>query len=1347
MTEPLLGVILATSSSRGDQIVFRWPNNPKLSKRYSKVKYFTDARPSQVKRNQLDDELDPVRQKAKWDHHDEDDDDNANRQSDDAGQSDTPSSSDVEDSDGTMADEDENRSVRDRAETVASHGRSKIGAATSASRSKSKTRRPLLSMEEATHSVRSHDRQTGAHKDATDAHDKAPDSDAGTSKELSPEEKAKREERAARAYKTYLGYDIDILASILNPRTALAHQKFELVVDDLAFLGHPVAAHPESGWDEEGGEPHQTDSDAQGDKSTAQSQQRGRSGLRKEIRPFDLPDGGDGSHDETQDSTSNGVKSRHASRTRVEKPDDASASRSKAPLTQFHLVLVLDRPDPSTALPTMDLSAWLQLFYDNIVFKMTAALFAEQQRVDYVGRETEKLLALRERCMDDGQAYAAYAAQCLGISSLARCIRDLYKCISTSSDAFLTVNDSIEVHTQLPPILQDPTNLHKMVDIETELDSNDPIFLSGGGFAGRGKENAQEDGTGGTYDRLLAMTPAQLSFEEWCRTTGPYLLPWKTLLLLHDQVDDGITPPVMASSGPAGLASPGGGAVQPHDGDGGFERLTRNFKSLFVPSLYNSLNFGNVADMFEWNLYDDVYPMVRHLLYYKQARVIDVPRPGHVYAISPLFDFARLGPLSHVWAQTFPDLAPLPVFLSQLSSSTSRTLSNLLPARHQKELALDVLVWLLRRDVVVKMHVRLRLVATESVKRRTSERRRERHDRHRARKEKKRQRAAKLEAKRMRKSQAEEQQRRKAAEKAARAEALEQEQQPGLSEERGRSRERETSNDVGGPDTARASGKGLAVESEATEASADGPTQEDTQTSGLSVSRPPILADPDSVAEAAAVAAAIAGSGEERRQDSQEHGRQPRHHHHHHHHHHHRHHQRRQQHASDANAGSDSTAAVSDKAPIPIAPRPKFDELKFERRPVLRSRSPSTAMMAAGGSTGLSVSFSNLSDRGELIRRARADTTGSSSSGGGLTRSRTRGEGISMTPTTSQQSRPSTPNVVGRNIPSHIRDRSTGGDRSNMSSSAEGGSVPRRARRATSSAGWGGRKGVARSRSPSRARMRVKGFGAGAEVEIDDDGEDEGEDEAKELMTMDEDVKQRAVLRTADEVGASQLAAKLNALQVDKEGKTTKRRISTASERPDIPPPSESNNSDGVGDHSSRCGCSKHNSTHSSSSSSSSSSDMSSSDLSLSSDLESDPSASESDSHIRKHRPSPNSSSSLSPTSSPNLAHSRPHHSRHSTFSRTTSAHATPAVDASSSTYTDSLIVEPARASRRENEYIATMVENKDANTTKLFFRLLPYLNGKHTIDEIEYRVGMRRRDIRRLLKTFREFIVTFMHP
>lgn len=43
--------------------------------------------------------------------------------------------------------------------------------------------------------------------------------------------------------------------------------------------------------------------------------------------------------------------------------------------------------------------------------------------------------------------------------------------------------------------------------------------------------------------------------------------------------------------------------------------------------------------------------------------------------------------------------------------------------------------------------------------------------------------------------------------------------------------------------------------------------------------------------------------------------------------------------------------------------------------------------------------------------------------------------------------------------------------------------------------------------------------------------------------------------------------------------------------------------------------------------------------------------------------------------------------------------------------------------------------------------RLLPYLNGRHTIDEIVYREEMRRRELRALLQAFSADIITVVHP
>jgi len=52
-------------------------------------------------------------------------------------------------------------------------------------------------------------------------------------------------------------------------------------------------------------------------------------------------------------------------------------------------------------------------------------------------------------------------------------------------------------------------------------------------------------------------------------------------------------------------------------------------------------SFAELADLLGWDLHDDVYPMVRHLIYYREARVVDVPRVHSTYAVSPLFDLGE----------------------------------------------------------------------------------------------------------------------------------------------------------------------------------------------------------------------------------------------------------------------------------------------------------------------------------------------------------------------------------------------------------------------------------------------------------------------------------------------------------------------------------------------------------------------------------------------------------------------------------------------------------------------------------------------------------------------------------
>ncbi|UZJ55961.1 hypothetical protein CBS101457_005281 [Exobasidium rhododendri] len=1001
---PLLAVLLVTSSSRGASLTFQYPRCPKVEKRYSRVRYHVDDEVNDNEGQQFRLHEDEMNEEYDVTLDISDDEDETEE-----------SESDISDS---FQDLDDTRS-----EAEGRLRRGELDVASSAG-------------------------GTGA--------------GGGKERAGASDQRAKR----LRAYQQYLGYDSGILASILAPKRELCHRKFELVIDDLAFIGHPLCVDKAGNWD-----------------TDAQQLSRGRNQTRK---------------GEIVDGYTIGSPAEDT-RTATLEP----VSSSQAPLTMFHLVLVLDRPDPSPHLPSLDLTTWLQIFYDNIAFKMTAALFAEEVRCEYVTKESERLGLLRDRCMDDAQSYSSFLTHSLHTSSLARSLQQVYSSISLSSNAFVTINESIDVHLQLPPILHDPTRMMRIADVETPIDTNDAVYSRG---TSAGPVNIDD-----------------LIYEEWTRTTGPFLLPWKTLLLLNGQDD------VSLGEDADNLSTLDVAAEQ------GIEAWSKKFTLFLKPTLEGVPTFAELADLLDWSLDDDVYPMVRHLIYYREARVIDVPRIQNYYAISPLFDLSDLTRLSVSWSLRFPTLPPLAAFLATLSSAL-KPYSTQLPRKDQRNLCLDSLIWLLRHQVVVQMHVRLRLIAGEDAKRKAAITRKA----ERVKLEEQRQKRINRMAEKERKVQ-----RRKGPTSSTSHLSTHSRSAPadvigaGEGYERGRSRDRSMSPSQNKLDQRQESHKAVT-----------------TSASGLSATRPTPSQLPTSL-------------------------RNP----------------------SIAQLSVPTTIAI----PTPLPE--EMEELKFERRPVLRSRSPSRMLVLAAE------------------RR--------------LNSSSTRG---------GSGSRPSTPRGRGR-TKGHLRDSSGNAEidgikdatSSQEANQAKGASQSRQ-REA---------KGKTNSRSPSRARMRITGFGEGEEVHHMAEGKTSSQDSS--------------LHRRAEEERRLSLV-----------GEERDERAMPASTATKLPKPVKAATT--VEDYSSA------------------------NDVEDESDPDDDEEAYLGEESILD-------------------------------------------VEAWELTPQSSIIAEPSRAGGDENEWIDAIVEDRPQWLAQRLFKLLPFLNGKHTIDEIVYRLDWRRKDLRAVLVAFKEEILTLVHP
>lgn len=290
-------------------------------------------------------------------------------------------------------------------------------------------------------------------------------------------------------YDDLLGYSAEFLAGLLCPHSGMCHQKFELVVDELAFIGHPVCAEEDGAWRFHP-EKHKSASRGRGSrKGHGQSPQVEEASLTPDTPAKDLPSSGTW-------------------------------------LQTFHFVIALDLPDPSSS-ASGNIAKYFDTIYEQIAFAMTAVMYQEQVLHNFVESECDSLGALKEDYLKRGALFT-YPPDCLliaviageplsvyldaglKVSSIASAMKTLYESIKDGAIAQLTIRE-FPLELQLPPYL------------DSLLHNEDPLDTD---FADR--EGDDDDEFGGT-----ASWGPEMSFA-W---RLPSLAPWKSLLRLDDEAE------------------------------------------------------------------------------------------------------------------------------------------------------------------------------------------------------------------------------------------------------------------------------------------------------------------------------------------------------------------------------------------------------------------------------------------------------------------------------------------------------------------------------------------------------------------------------------------------------------------------------------------------------------------------------------------------------------------------------------------------------------------------------------------------------------------------------------------
>ncbi|KAL1749236.1 nitrogen permease regulator of amino acid transport activity 3-domain-containing protein [Schizophyllum fasciatum] len=436
-------------------------------------------------------------------------------------------------------------------------------------------------------------------------------------------------------YDRILGYNSEFLTNLLCPHVSMCHQKFELIVDELAFIGHPVCAYPDGTW-------------------------KFKPELGKGI------------------SRGRGSKNRQMSQATNDDADPSDAHPSEhlgtksAWLQSFHVVLVLDLPDPSSS-NSGNVWKYFDIIYERIAFNLTAVLFREQVLSNFVEMECERLMSIREACLAKGERFSTYMAQASAQTSIAPAMQVLFDTIKNSDIAYITIHD-LPMELQLPPYLDTLLNVAGDDEVD-ELQEQDAADMWG----------------------------PHMSFG-WRLET---LAPWKSILLLEKDDFD----PFASLRGP-------------HVSVNDRPLVDGLIRFLEVASI--TLSLADMSSLLDWDLDTQIYPVVRWLVEHRRAKIVDVVHPGlkTVFTLPPKFE----QPLSELTAEfeqefTDPSVASLPEILSLISTAPSKQSDNhfyatvvqqrdLIPIYH------DVVLWMLKRGLLIRLSLRIRIVATRELKER-----------------------------------------------------------------------------------------------------------------------------------------------------------------------------------------------------------------------------------------------------------------------------------------------------------------------------------------------------------------------------------------------------------------------------------------------------------------------------------------------------------------------------------------------------------------------------------------------------------------------------------------------------
>lgn len=205
--------------------------------------------------------------------------------------------------------------------------------------------------------------------------------DPSTSRSLRDERRGEgSEDHENPPWESVLGLGTDVWEKLLCPTPSWHKRRFEVGVNDLAFVGWPVFVREDGTWRKKKRKRKKTQSQAAGSEAPGEVP-NGTKGDQSE-QFLDKEEGHIGHNDFERSS----IRS-------IAGDDGTGKSGNKDAMTMFNVVFVMNPP-------ILEYNLRIKEKYDNVIKKFGKGLKSEQATADYVWKEAQTILHVKEKARE-----------------------------------------------------------------------------------------------------------------------------------------------------------------------------------------------------------------------------------------------------------------------------------------------------------------------------------------------------------------------------------------------------------------------------------------------------------------------------------------------------------------------------------------------------------------------------------------------------------------------------------------------------------------------------------------------------------------------------------------------------------------------------------------------------------------------------------------------------------------------------------------------------------------------------------------------------------------------------------